>query len=421
MPPITSYFSVATPEQAAEQASRGFEQIQHHIRWEKAHKISDDAAKAQHIRESANERQQRRRLRLKQSEAHLGLRDRETLRKVKPMKLQSPPSDSPGTPAPVNVDPAAKAVPVKRRRAPRTNWYEPTRWTLIATAAKRVGFSSPQGIVHQLQVGANGELFKTLDRGTVAAWINDKRTGWTQAVLDRVARVADGEAPRVVNPEQPLGRRPFLIISLIASIVLLLTNMRNAGMIITMAVAQSVVLAFIRQEAPELLDNPKFKCSRKFVRRILADKLDWSWRAVTQAAQKLPDDWEQQCLDFAHWLTWNITMNKIPPELVINADQTGVSYLGTGARTWELKGSSQVSAVGQGEKRQFTLMVAATAAGKLLPLQAIYKGKTSNSLPSKAARDTCEHAQFLFTPGGEKHWSNLETMKVVTLQLQVST
>ncbi|KAG8753663.1 hypothetical protein FRC12_011466, partial [Ceratobasidium sp. 428] len=74
------------------------------------------------------------------------------------------------------------------------------------------------------------------------------------------------------------------IISLIASIVLLLTNMWNAGTMVTMAVAQSVVLAFIRQEAPELLDNPKFKCSRKFVRRILADKLDWSWCAVTQAA-----------------------------------------------------------------------------------------------------------------------------------------
>ncbi|QRV92686.1 hypothetical protein RhiJN_20704 [Ceratobasidium sp. AG-Ba] len=381
---ITSYFSVATPEQAAEQATRGFEQIRHRSQWEKAQQIANDGAQAERIREAAAERQRRRRLRLRKSEAKLGLRDRETLKKVKPMNLHSSPTDSPVV-SPVDPGPVSKAVPAKRR--PRTNYFEPVRWKLVVASAKRVGFSSPQQLTHQLKVGPSGELFETLDRGTVASWINKERNGWTEAVLERVRRAADGNPPRVVDPDKQLGRRPLLVLSVVASIVILLTNMRNAGAIITMAVAQSVVLAFIRTEAPELLDNPKFKCSRKFVRRILCDKLDWSWRAVTQAAQKLPADWEQQCLDFAHRLTWNIAMNNIPPELVINADQTGVSYLGTGSRTWEVKGSPQVSAVGQGEKRQFTLMVAVTAAGKLLPFQAIFKGKTAESLPSRSAQD----------------------------------
>ncbi|KAF8598614.1 hypothetical protein BDV93DRAFT_450846, partial [Ceratobasidium sp. AG-I] len=101
------------------------------------------------------------------------------------------------------------------------------------------------------------------------------------------------------------------------------------------------------------------------------------------------------------------------PELVINADQTGVSYLGTGKKTWEVKGANQVPAIAKDEKRQFTLMVSVTAAGQVLPFQAIFKGSTHVSLPSKRARRPCKQVGFLFTSGGKKHWSTLECMKDV--------
>ncbi|KAG9119194.1 hypothetical protein FRC07_005929 [Ceratobasidium sp. 392] len=165
--------------------------------------------------------------------------------------------------------------------------------------------------------------------------------------------------------------------------------MRAAGTLITWAVAQSVVMAFVKTDAPDLYENPKFKCSDAF------------------AAQKLLDNWLQQCTDFACRLTWNIALNKVPPELVINADQTGVSFLGTGDQTWDVRGALQVAAVGKGEKRQFTLMVAVASSGDMLPFQAIFKGKTKNSLPSEKARADGERVGFQFTPGGEKHWSTL--------------
>jgi hypothetical protein len=105
----------------------------------------------------------------------------------------------------------------------------------------------------------------------------------------------------------------------------------------------------------------------------------------------------------------------VPLQLVINADQTGVSYLGTGDKTWELRGAKQVPTIGQGEKHQFTLMVAITAAGKTLPFQVIFKGKTSGSLPLPKSHEGCEKVGFVFTPGGEKHWSTLDCMKTVCL------
>jgi hypothetical protein len=92
---------------------------------------------------------------------------------------------------------------------------------------------------------------------------------------------------------------------------------------------------------------------------------------VTQAASKLPANWVDVCTDLAHCLVWNIVLHKIPAELVINTDQTGISYLGTGSRTWELKGLKQVVAASQGKKHQFMVMVVITAGGQMLPYQVI--------------------------------------------------
>ncbi|KAF8596458.1 hypothetical protein BDV93DRAFT_534727 [Ceratobasidium sp. AG-I] len=132
---------------------------------------------------------------------------------------------------------------------------------------------------------------------------------------------------------------------------------------------------------------------------------------MTQASQKLPGTWQNDCLDMGMRLTWHIGVHRVPPDLVINADQTGVSYLGTGNKTWELRGAKQVLAIGCGEKRQFTVMVAITASGMMLPWQAIFKGKSNVSLPSESSRRKCEDLEFIFTPGGDKHWSTLECMK----------
>lgn len=182
----------------------------------------------------------------------------------------------------------------------------------------------------------------------------------------------------------------------------------------TRVVARGAILAFINSKAPALVQNPRFKCSDTFIRHLLKDQLNWSYRTTTQAAQKLPEQWESQCVNMAMRLTWNIALHNIPPELVINADQTGVAYLGTGEKTWELKGVKQVPAIGKADKRQFTLMVAITASGMMLPWQAIFKGRTTASLPSESARRDCEALGFNFMYGGDKHWSSFKCMQEVS-------
>ena len=67
---------------------------------------------------------------------------------------------------------------------------------------------------------------------------------------------------------------------------------------------------------------------------------------------------------------------KIPPEFVINWDQTGINVVPSSQWTQAEKGASRVEIVGAGDKRQITATIAGTLSGKILPFQILYEGKT---------------------------------------------
>lgn len=141
--------------------------------------------------------------------------------------------------------------------------------------------------------------------------------------------------------------------------------------------------------------------------------MQWSLRVGTRAAQKTPEDWETKCEDAFLRVVYHIQLHKIPASLVINADQTGVSLLPMGNKTYAPRGSKQVPILGKEEKRQFTAMVASSASGTMLPVQCIWSGKTALSLPRNDARAESESRGNRWVPGGDNHWSTLETMKQV--------
>ncbi|KAF9516406.1 hypothetical protein BS47DRAFT_1257528, partial [Hydnum rufescens UP504] len=94
----------------------------------------------------------------------------------------------------------------------------------------------------------------------------------------------------------------------------------------------------------------------------------------------LPNNWEEQCEDAFMCLSYHIKLFNIPSELVFNADQTGVCLVPAGDKTWAPTGTKQVATVAKEEKHQFSLMVATSPAGEVVPFQAIHKGKTAVSL-----------------------------------------
>ena len=85
--------------------------------------------------------------------------------------------------------------------------------------------------------------------------------------------------------------------------------------------------------------------------------MGWSYRTGTNAAQKVPNDWDSLCLGLALQTAHSIHTFNIPPQLVINADQTGVVVIPTGTKTWAPIGDKQVSIIAKEEKQQYTLML----------------------------------------------------------------
>ncbi|HEV7738637.1 MAG TPA: hypothetical protein VGO47_14850 [Chlamydiales bacterium] len=125
-----------------------------------------------------------------------------------------------------------------------------------------------------------------------------------------------------------------------------------------------------------------FRCTDDFVREFLHRELEWSERRSTGNARKLPLTWEEICYKAALRIGWVIKEEDIPAELFVNTDQTGVTYSQGSDVTWAPKGSRQVTVAGHDEKRAFTLAVSVSSSGVLLPLQAVYRGKSSVSCPS---------------------------------------
>ena len=100
-----------------------------------------------------------------------------------------------------------------------------------------------------------------------------------------------------------------------------------------------------------------------------------------------------------------MALEEIPPELIINFDQTGLKYVPVGDWTMAKKGSKSVPIFGLGDKRQITAVFASTLSGMFLPPQLIYEGKTKACLP-----------KVDFPQGGDiictaNHWANEESMK----------
>ena len=97
-----------------------------------------------------------------------------------------------------------------------------------------------------------------------------------------------------------------------------------------------------------------------------------------------------------------ISEHDIPTSLVINLDQTPLSYVSPGKYTFSFKGAKNVPIRGVDGKRQITGTFAVTLTGKFLPKQLIYKGKTKRSLPKFKFPNSFS---VTFT---ENHWSNTD-------------
>jgi hypothetical protein len=317
------------------------------------------------------------------------------------------------------------------------NWMTPTVWPQIEAAAKHPSVGSKMSTSAMVKVlkRQNATLFEGISRGTIDGWIDRSDPGhpkWKDAVLER--------AERGNFQGHPNGGRRGILVSLFCRLssfsqlislksrypdvadllVHRIKGLRESGAPVTLVTVRALFVATILDQAPEIFnircqkDGSYFKASDSFLRRWLRETLVWSTRRPTNAAQKLPDNWEDLCEKSFLRIAYAVKEHDIPAGLIVNADQTQVVYaLGTGL-TWAEKGAKQVSAVGLEEKRAFKTMIALSVNGTYLATQLIYQGSTAHSRPDSHVRGYHQLADIgckLVSLCTDTYWSNFGTRR----------
>ncbi|EPS95422.1 hypothetical protein FOMPIDRAFT_1132449 [Fomitopsis schrenkii] len=295
---------------------------------------------------------------------------------------------------------------VTEQRHTRTNWFHPFLWAHINNVAPRVGWSATL-IARTLQRDQL-ELFSRLSKGTVQRWLSKHGKRWSKRTLQSV------ENRRVLTAS---GRAGILAKypDLVEAAKTRFLDMRKLGIPISRVLGRSILLALIKSSQPALLET--FKCSEHFVGDFFCSVLGWSVRKGTRAAAHIPANADELCERAFFRIVHIVVMYDVPAALIVGMDQTGVYVLPNNNVTYAETGSRQVDVAAKDEKRAYTLCVATSADGDILPFQQIWSGQTSRSLPEREAdgmNDALGHGfHFAFAASSKKtsHFSTLKTMK----------
>ncbi|KAL1936970.1 hypothetical protein VTO73DRAFT_2825 [Trametes versicolor] len=294
----------------------------------------------------------------------------------------------------------------------RTNWQNHWTWQDILDAQKKVGWSANDIVQYLWKFRPSWYCPKDgerggLHRGTVAKWIESDGTGghrWKANVLKRASEGRIGATKR----SNVLSDYPEVV----KAINTQLESIRLVGGCVQRPLVSAVIRSHINHSAPHIFDKG-FKLSDSWVHNYISGVLNWSMRKSTNAARKVPANANDLCRAMHARIALVCRLYNIKPDLIVNADQTGISLFPTGKYTYELKGSKDVSIVGHEEKRQTTVVVASSMSGNMLPFQSVWGGKTAESLPSTQAarRAEADTLGFKYAHGDTRHWSSRETTK----------
>ena len=103
--------------------------------------------------------------------------------------------------------------------------------------------------------------------------------------------------------------------------------------------------------------------------------------ATTSRTSIAPALLKEDQLRFQRKIQALIKWHDIPKDLVLNFDQTPSSYITVGKNTLEFEGAKSVPVKGKGKGKQIAGTFAVSAAGRFLPMQLIYAGKTKRCYP----------------------------------------
>ena len=192
----------------------------------------------------------------------------------------------------------------------------------------------------------------TFIRTSVNNWKNKCKTGGDNFVFKKV------------------GRPNLLDDNLIKKVKDIAIGTRQAGGVINRRQIVNIAKGVVRANNPDILKEfgGTVELTNRWARRVLSD-LNWSKRNGTTGKTKpLPQFLAEEKFTFQRAISTAISSHDIPNFLVLNIDQTSLSYVSPGQYTFSFKASKNVPIKGVTDKRQVTVTFAVSSTGKFLPI-----------------------------------------------------
>ena len=201
------------------------------------------------------------------------------------------------------------------------------------------------------------------------------------------------------------GRPLLLGQELDTKVQLYLKKVRDGGGAVSaqiaIAAAWGILLKCDRTKLAEL--GGHVELNRQWAHSLLKGMKFVQRKATTAKSKASEANFAEQKV-FLNDVVATVTMEEVPAELILNWDQIGIKVVPSSMWTMEECGAKRVEMVGVNDKRQITAVFCGSLTGDFLPVQVIYKGKTSRC-----------HPRFTFPPGwhithSPRYWSTEQTM-----------
>ena len=200
------------------------------------------------------------------------------------------------------------------------------------------------------------------------------------------------------------GRPNLVSDDFMKKIKTIMIGTRTAGTAISRRIVMTIGNGVVRSNSPTLLkeNGGSLELTENWVRGVIRS-MNWTKRKGTTAKIEPSKQFLlEEKLTFQKKISGVIFEHDISKELIINLDQTPLSYVSPGKYTFDIKGVKTIPIKGIDDKRQITATFAISMSGEFLPIQVIYEGKTKRCLP-KYTFPASFDATF-----SENHWSNTE-------------
>ena len=183
-----------------------------------------------------------------------------------------------------------------------------------------------------------------------------------------------------------------------------MSGTRAAGTAISRRIVMVIGNGVVRSNSPTLLkeNGGSLELTEDWARGVIKSMNWFKRKGTTQKKEPSKQFLLEEKLTFQKKIFGVIFEHDIPKEVIINLDQTPISYVSPGKCTFDVESVETVSIKGIDDKRQITATFAISMSGEFLPIQVIYEGKTKICLPK------CTFAASFDATFSENHWSNTE-------------